>query len=511
MQGDPIETRLDEPILLLDEAVIEQEHGVRREVQVGRKSPVLLEGDDENHWESGGPGLSNRLHLYGTVLHDDLIGKYRMWYFCRMGPHWRYEHANHQIPGLYVPRTDAKPFNCNGVAEDAYGRPFAENDRGDLTCCAESDDGLHWEKPNVGRFAFNGSTHNNIVWDLHGASVFIDKADPDPNSRYKAIGFCRRYRNIFLLTSSDGIIWEDKDNLEPVSERANEGSFNVTFDDQASLYRAYSLSRFNDRHKRRVICYTDSPSLEGPWKPSLPMLEPTHWDDEIAHNRHGALRAEFHNMSGFRYGIVHLGLLGVLSVTAEQIPGEPNQMPCDGPVESQFVYSRDGIHWAHADRERTVVIPRGEPGTFDGGMITGVAKEPMIEGDHVHWYYTGCEHTHGETSLQKRVKRIARATWDRDRFVALRAETEGRLLTRPLRVPEEAVGLDVNVDASDGQVRVELCDEEGRALPESPSGGHQVSKDTLSFRITNETRPTVCRIRMKANRARLFSFTWRST
>jgi hypothetical protein len=96
-------------------------------------------------------------------------------------------------------------------------------------------------------------------------------------------------------------------------------------------------------------------------------------------------------------------------VTAEQIPHEPNQMPCDGPVESQFVYSRDGINWAHADRERTVAIPRGEPGSFDGGMVMGVAKEPLIEEDQVHWYYTGCEHTHGETSLEKRVKRIARA------------------------------------------------------------------------------------------------------
>ena len=60
-------------------------------------------------------------------------------------------------------------------------------------------------------------------------------------------------------------------------------------------------------------------------------------------------------MSAFRYGNVHLGLLGVLSVTAEQIPGEKNQMPCDGPIDTQFVYSRDGINWTHADRGRTVV------------------------------------------------------------------------------------------------------------------------------------------------------------
>ena len=172
--------------------------------------------------------------------------------------------------------------SCNGVTKDKYGRPFADNDRGDLTLYAESDDGITWVKPNVGIFTFNGSAGNSIVWDLHGASVFIDREEKNPEKRYKAIGFCRRYRNIFLLTSPDGIHWDDKDYVEPVSRRANEGSFNVTFDANDPVYRAYSIVRFDDKENRRVICYTESPSLEGPWKDSRPILEPNSWDDEIA-------------------------------------------------------------------------------------------------------------------------------------------------------------------------------------------------------------------------------------
>lgn len=172
--------------------------------------------------------------------------------------------------------------SCNGVTKDKYGRPFADNDRGDLTLYAESDDGITWVKPNVGIFTFNGSAGNNIVWDLHGAAVFIDREEKNPEKRYKAIGFCRRYRNIFLLTSPDGIHWDDKDYVEPVSRRANEGSFNVTFDANDPVYRAYSIVRFDDKENRRVICYTESPSLEGPWKDSRPILEPNSWDDEIA-------------------------------------------------------------------------------------------------------------------------------------------------------------------------------------------------------------------------------------
>ena len=146
--------------------------------------------------------------------------KYRMWYFGRMGPHWRSPECNYQIPGLYVPRTDKKPINYKGNTQDEFGRTFGDNDRGDLTLYAESDDGINWIKPDLGIFTFDGKKNNNIIWDLHGASVFIDENEPDSDKRYKAIGFCRRYRNIFLITSPDGIHWNEKDNLEPVAHRS---------------------------------------------------------------------------------------------------------------------------------------------------------------------------------------------------------------------------------------------------------------------------------------------------
>ena len=35
-------------------------------------------------------------------------------------------------------------------------------------------------KPNLGNFTFNGNAENNIVWDLHGASVFTDREEEKP-------------------------------------------------------------------------------------------------------------------------------------------------------------------------------------------------------------------------------------------------------------------------------------------------------------------------------------------
>ena len=154
---------INERALLLDETLIERECGIERVVQPGEKMPVVMEPDLDKPWEFSGPGNSKRIYLYGTVLYDELMGKYRMWYFCRMGPHWRFAGGTYQIPGLYIPRTDEKPYHCHVLRADSYGREFADNDRGDLTCYAESDDGIHWSKPDLGIFAFNGRLDNNIV------------------------------------------------------------------------------------------------------------------------------------------------------------------------------------------------------------------------------------------------------------------------------------------------------------------------------------------------------------
>ncbi len=506
----------NESVLLLDETLIEEESGITREVQAGRKIPFVMEPDEDKPWEYCGPGMSKRIHLYGTTLYDDLAGKYRMWYFGRMGPHWRVPSGNYQIPGLYVPRTDARPYACNGVTEDRYGRTFVDNDRGDLTLYAESDDGVNWVKPSLGIFTFNGSAENNIIWDLHGASVFIDREEENPGKRYKAIGFCRRYRSIFLLTSADGIHWDDRDYLEPVLQRSNEGTFNVTYDARGLVYRAYSIERSDDKEKRRVICYSESPSLAGPWKTSYPIVEPTSWDDAVAYRKYGALRAEFHNLSAFRYNNIHLGLVGALYVTAEQTPGERNQIPCDGPIDAQIVYSRDGISWVHGDRERTEAIPRGGAGAFDRGMIIGTAKEPIIEGDEVHWYYTGCEHTHGELDMEKRVKRLGRATWQRDRFVALSATNEGMVVTKLLFPPAGAARLEVNANAAGGQLRAELCGPDGRIVDGfSREECVPLRTDELHWQIRWKTADIATiedavQIRFTLNRSKLYSFTFSS-
>jgi len=431
--------------LFVDDLLIDTMRGVKRTLHPGTKleKPVLT---PEMPWEQGGANKSERLNLYGTVMFDEHMDKYRMWYMCRMGPL-----HGHTIPGLYVPRPGlGQKATFMDSRQDKYGRVFADNDRGDLTCYAESSDGLTWTRPNLGIFSFDGNRENNIVWDLHGACVFKDEDALDPEQRYKAIGFCRRYRNIFLLTSSDGIRWDDSKWLKPLLARDNEGPFNVVYDAKEGIFRAYSHGRDTDKDKRRMVYYSESQCLSGTWRELTPMLHADAQDDRVGEQKYGAIRAEIHNMSAFRYHNIHLGIIGMLYVTGPGVPG----MPVDGHINAQLVHSRDGVCWRQFDREGSPIILRGEDGSWDWGMIMGTAREPIICDDKIHWYYNGTQLTHG-VALEKRVAAIGRATWRLDGFVSLDAGPEGGLVeTVPLWAPD--CQLEVNADAASGSLHVEV-------------------------------------------------------
>src|SRR5690606_33789897 len=71
----------------------------------------------------------------------------------------------------------------------------------EVTCYAESKDGIHWVKPNLGLVEFKGSKENNIIlvdkkWKVgvndHVAHNFTPFKDLNPqcppDARYKALG-----------------------------------------------------------------------------------------------------------------------------------------------------------------------------------------------------------------------------------------------------------------------------------------------------------------------------------
>lgn len=83
----------------------------------------------------------------------------------------------------------------------------------ETTCVAESNDGIHWIKPDIGIYPVNGSMKNNVILAneapaSHNFSPFLDK-NPDvrPDQRYKALGGEGK-SGLMAYISPDGIHWK---------------------------------------------------------------------------------------------------------------------------------------------------------------------------------------------------------------------------------------------------------------------------------------------------------------
>lgn len=80
---------------------------------------------------------------------------------------------------------------------------------------AESRDGIHWHRPQLGLFEFQGSKANNLIFP-HGLSLthnfcpFLDTRPGVPaDERYKAIGGSGKSSGVARFVSADGIHWRD--------------------------------------------------------------------------------------------------------------------------------------------------------------------------------------------------------------------------------------------------------------------------------------------------------------
>ena len=127
--------------------------------------------------EPGGPEAPDHLDIkfYGTVIRigDEL----RMWYI--------------------------------GVGEEEGEK------QGRHICYAVSQDGLHWEKPELGMVEFNGNKRNNLVQfesphreSISALLVLYDPEDPDPERRFKLISEIHPF-HIIAAFSPDGLTWTE--------------------------------------------------------------------------------------------------------------------------------------------------------------------------------------------------------------------------------------------------------------------------------------------------------------
>ena len=368
--------------LFVDDGVIESSAGVERVLHSVMKHPDNPLVVADKPWE----GIC--VLIYGAVIRDPESGLFRMWYLA-WGKH---------------------------VGQSSY------------ICYAESEDGFHWTKPNLGLHAFDGSTENNIVIPdvTSNTTVIYDPRDPDPLRRYKAV---IRDRGTRAWLSPDGIHWTDHG---VILDQCYD-STTVHWDPVGEKWFA-SVKIFRDGKRARG--YAESKDF-------------FHWTDTYFMATVDELDApddQMYAMICFRYESVYLGLLRMYHVDADM-------------VDVQLASSRNAKHWDRLIREPLIPLnpTRDE---WDYGNNSPSTDPPIRMGDELWIYYCGRSTTHDE---QPNRGAIGLGTLRLDGFVSMRASGEpGTVLTKPCVLDGNA--LFVNADAAGGRIRVEIQDESGAAI-----------------------------------------------
>lgn len=184
---------------LSGEARLQLQQPVRREIALRTDAP----------WEGNASG-------YPSVFHDGNL--YRMYY---RGGHYRH---------------GGKP------AETRPEHPW-------VLCYAESDDGIHWRRPELGLLEFDGSKQNNIVLtpqsvaaiqgDPAHTAVFQDaRPDCPADERYKCV-IVGKPHGLYLLTSADGIRFSVASQKPMITQGAFDSENLAFWDPVRAEYRAY--------------------------------------------------------------------------------------------------------------------------------------------------------------------------------------------------------------------------------------------------------------------------------
>ena len=413
--------------ILADEDLIEtSKNAVRRLCPIEKHpEPVIV---PDRPWEGltpGGEVTSLQDPFYATVLFDPVDGIFRCWY----NAYNRFvNRANHQ--------------------------PFAN--QGSSCCYAISADGIDWEKPAVRRVLYEGSYENNILRFMEQSTVdtsvlaeqvwnVMPYSAPESEDRFAASLFTHYddplySSGITVCFSPDGLRW--RMHFPPVlpldgdCHAMSVDPVNKCFIATTRSHQHANLCRRWGRPWKRHIALSRSRDLFH-WTPMQTVLEVDEKDPDDA---------QLYLMYVIPYGHGYLGQLLVFR-TDEMV------------LDNQLAFSRDLENWQRVG-DRRLILARGPEGSWDSRHVALSNNPPHPEEGNMRFWYGGKSAPHYQAGYGA----LGTGTLRRDGFVCCEAgEKEGVLTTLPFR-PEGPTWIILNVDASGGEVLVEVVDKAGNPI-----------------------------------------------
>lgn len=424
MNESPIEIGARKQVFL-DGFFMAASEGVRLTLHTPYRDGRVLIAPDRA-WEE-------KIGVYSSVLKED--GKVRVWYDARRGP----------------------------------------KDREVRVAYAESEDGLHFRKPELGLHEVDGSTANNIVLPesrIAGAAVWKDP-HAAPAHRYKTQTKVYPSGRLAMHSSPDGIHWQSYGLLK----LGDIDTQNIVFwDDPTQRYVLYTrewieLKRpaepgfpdWGDAYRYRAVRRLESDDLKH-WDRQQIVLTPDEIDQAARTMPTPRPPVDFYGAAVIPYA--DRAYLMFVQAYWQWWDWEAAGL---GPAtfDVQLAVSRDGQQFQRIG-DRRPFMSLGPEGRFDSRYVWAMPN-PIQMDDELWIYYVGHNVAHPpggavDPTADQALFGIGRAVLRLDGFVSVEGGYAGGwFITPPLLF--EGNRLELNADAAGGgSVAVEVLDIEGRSL-----------------------------------------------
>ena len=352
----------------------------------------------------------------------------------------------------------------------------------DGTALAVSEDGIQWK-----REKYDVVPGTNLVLppgeSRDGVSVWLDHETKNPAERFKMYRFEREGKlgeklkggAAYIMTSPDGIHWKWRGLVGKTGDNST-FFYNPFRKKWVFTIRAFGRAAppwnpttWNNSPRGRARSYWENSDFKaaiGSWKD----YDPVFWLgadrlDERRENYAIGREPQLYKVDAAGYESLMIGFM--------QLHYGPPNTDCSKEgfpklTELQLAFSRDGFHWDRSHR-----------GTFIGGTLSEDSWERAyvhsiggvcnIVNDKLFFYYTAFQ---GDPKKRHELQywsgmyanaATGLAILRRDGFASMDANQQsGFLLTKKIRFSGEYLFL--NIDAGEGEVLVEICDEQGYAI-----------------------------------------------
>ncbi|MBN2505727.1 MAG: hypothetical protein JXQ71_03425 [Verrucomicrobia bacterium] len=339
------------------------------------------------------------------------------------------------------------------------GKPRAGRDGSsdEVTCCAESNDGITWTKPGLGLFEVHGTRDNNVVLAgqppfSHNFAPFLDTRPGVPREeRFKALAGTSQ-SGLVAFASADGLRWR-RWREGPVLTRGAFDSQNVAFWSASEQCYALYLRTWTGGGFRgfRTVSRATSPDFAN-WSEPVPMT----FGDTPTEHLYTSQTHPYWRAPHVYLALPMRFLPGRKVLTGEQAKALGVDPGYGGDcAETVFMTSRGGSRFTRTFME-AFIRPGLDPGNWAsragmtalGVVPTGPAEMSLYKQAH---YAQPSAH-------------LLRYTLRTDGFASVRAPYRGgQWVTKPFTFTGRQLVLNVSTSAAGG-VRTELQDAGGRPI-----------------------------------------------